>query len=397
MRVTVTELKKMIAESVAKNITKEQVAAASAPPARAPMAPGAARGAAPSQSAPLDLDRVSGTTDQSWLFRDRTPATGAAQAPEVSAFITRTAAVIRDLTSRGRPGSPGSATRSQLSLARRVINQTPDYATNRQAQAQAQSYLDAAKASITRGIQQANQKISEIDRFMAQSSDARRMSGAYERQGTGIASRGGITPDQSATMANALNTQQRRQLETIKQMLQTQILPVYQNLQATISPLNATSGGRVLSAINNPRTGTQLLQNMENQLTQSPLAALLGLRAAGGGAGSIESQLPGGSLTTEGAADAPADKIHAAAERAPDTVGAPLASRPRSGGMPPAPASSAPATRSSATTVRELRSMVREVIEEMMGHEEKKELDEVEELKEAVRKVVRAELKRSAR
>ena len=95
--------------------------------------------------------------------------------------------------------------------------------------------------------------------------------------------------------------------------------------------------------------------------------------------------------------DAPADRIHAAAERAPDTVGAPLASRPRSGGMPPAPASSAPATRSSATTVRELRSMVREVIEEMMGHEEKKELDEVEELKEAVRKVVRAELKRSAR
>ena len=45
-----------------------------------------------------------------------------------------------------------------------------------------------------------------------------------------------------------------------------------------------------------------------------------------------------------------------------------------------------------------LRSMVREVIEEMMAHkEEKEELDEVEKLKEAVRKMVRAELKRSGK
>ncbi|NBW58862.1 hypothetical protein EBR43_14030 [bacterium] len=96
--------------------------------------------------------------------------------------------------------------------------------------------------------------------------------------------------------------------------------------------------------------------------------------------------------------DAPADRIHAAAERAPDTVGAPLASRPRSGGMPPAPASSAPATRSSATTVRELRSMVREVIEEMMKKEvAEEEMDEAAKLKEAVRKMVRAELKRSGK
>lgn len=379
MRVTVTELKRMIAESVAKNITKEQVAAASVPPARAPMAPGAARGAAPSQSGPLDLDRVSGTTDQSWLFRDRTPATGATQAPEVSAFITRTAAVIRDLTSRGRPGSPGSATRSQLSLARRVINQTPDYATNRQAQAQAQSYLDAAKASITRGIQQTNQKISEIDRFIAQSSDARRMSDRYESQPTGLAGITSRSPSaaQSATMANALNTQQRRQLETIKQMLQTQILPVYQNLQATISPLNATSGGRVLSAINNPRTGTQLLQNMENQLTQSPLAALLGLRAAGGGAGSIESQLPGGSLTTEGVEEAPPEAGVGMMPRRPGSVRTPEMPRP------------AP------TPTNEIRRMVREVIEEMMKKEE--QMDEAEKLEEAVRKIVRQTLKRSGK
>lgn len=45
-----------------------------------------------------------------------------------------------------------------------------------------------------------------------------------------------------------------------------------------------------------------------------------------------------------------------------------------------------------------LRSMVREVIEEMMAHkEEKEEKDEVEKLKEAVRKMVRAELKRSGK
>jgi len=49
------------------------------------------------------------------------------------------------------------------------------------------------------------------------------------------------------------------------------------------------------------------------------------------------------------------------------------------------------------TPTNEIRRMVREIIEEMMGYEGKKELDEVEELKEAVRKVVRAELKRSAR
>jgi hypothetical protein len=98
------------------------------------------------------------------------------------------------------------------------------------------------------------------------------MSDRYESQTTGLAGITSRSPSaaQSATMANTLNTQQRTQLETIKQMLQTQILPVYQNLQATISPLNATNGGRVLSAINNPRTGTQLLQNMENQLTQTP-------------------------------------------------------------------------------------------------------------------------------
>ena len=44
-----------------------------------------------------------------------------------------------------------------------------------------------------------------------------------------------------------------------------------------------------------------------------------------------------------------------------------------------------------------LRRMVREVIEEMMGHEVEKEMNEVEELKEAVRKMVRAELKRSGK
>jgi hypothetical protein len=357
MRVTVTELKKMIAESVAKNITKEQVAAASAPPARAPMAPDAARGAAPSQSVP----------------RPDRPLDGATQAPAVDAFITRTAAVIRDLTSRGRPGSPGSATRSQLSLARRVINQTPDYATNRQAQAQAQSYLDAAKASIARGIQQANQKTQEIDRFMIQSSDARRMSDRYERQPTDLAGITSRSPSatQSATMANTLNTQQRTQLETIKQMLQTQILPVYQNLQATISPLNATSGGRVLSTINNPRTGTQLLQNMENQLTRSPVAALLGLRAPASGEDNF--------TVTEGAADAPTD------------AGVGMMPRPRGSVRTPEMPRPAP------TPTNEIRRMVREIIEEMMGYEGKKELDEVEELKEAVRKVVRAELKRSAR
>ena len=43
-----------------------------------------------------------------------------------------------------------------------------------------------------------------------------------------------------------------------------------------------------------------------------------------------------------------------------------------------------------------LRKMVREVIEEMMS-QEKEELDEVEKLKEAVRKMVRAELKRSGK
>lgn len=43
-----------------------------------------------------------------------------------------------------------------------------------------------------------------------------------------------------------------------------------------------------------------------------------------------------------------------------------------------------------------LRRMVREVIEEMMGHKEE-EPDEVKELKEAVKKMVRAELKRSGK
>ena len=91
------------------------------------------------------------------------------------------------------------------------------------------------------------------------------------------------------------------------------------------------------------------------------------------------------------------DRIRAAADRAPDSVGAVLAPRRSSGAMPPAPASPAPA-RSSTATVRELRSMVREVIEEMMGHEvEKEELDEVEKLKESVRNMVRAELKRSGK
>lgn len=95
--------------------------------------------------------------------------------------------------------------------------------------------------------------------------------------------------------------------------------------------------------------------------------------------------------------EAPADRIHAAAASAPDSRGAVLASRRSGGAMPPAPVSSAPApARSTTTTVQELRSMVREVIEEMMAHKEE-ELDEVEKLKEAVRKMVRAELKRSGK
>lgn len=92
-----------------------------------------------------------------------------------------------------------------------------------------------------------------------------------------------------------------------------------------------------------------------------------------------------------------ADRIHAAAARTPDSVGTVLAPRRSGVAMPPTPTSSAPARSSTPTTVRELRSMVREVIEEMMGHVVEKEMNEVEELKEAVRKMVRAELKRSGK
>ena len=90
--------------------------------------------------------------------------------------------------------------------------------------------------------------------------------------------------------------------------------------------------------------------------------------------------------------------IHAIASRAPSSAPGETFAMPRTSRVPPPPpSSSAPApARSSTATVRELRSMVREVIEEMMGHEEK-EMNEVEELKEAVRKMVRAELKRSGK
>ena len=88
--------------------------------------------------------------------------------------------------------------------------------------------------------------------------------------------------------------------------------------------------------------------------------------------------------------------IHAPASRTPNSSRSDTFEMPRTSRVPPPPASSAP-VRSSATTVRELRSMVREVIEEMMGHEVEKEMNEVEELKEAVKKMVRAELKRSGK
>lgn len=284
MKVTVTELKKMIAESLAKNLTKEQVAAAAPRAARPSMSSAAPTSAAPaSSSAPLDLDQVTGNNPNlDRAIASRPPATGAAPARELDALTQRTTAVIRDLTSRGRPGAPGTATRSQLSLARRVINQTPDYATNREAQARVEGYLNAAKESIARGVQQASQKIQELDMLTSQSFAAARMSGAYERQGTGIASRGGITPDQSATMARRLSPQQESQIRGLKRILQM-MLPVYQNLQRTISPLRAANGGTVLSTINNPRTGTQLLQNMENEITRMPEAALIGLRAPASG------------------------------------------------------------------------------------------------------------------
>jgi len=97
----------------------------------------------------------------------------------------------------------------------------------------------------------------------------------------------------------------------------------------------------------------------------------------------------------------PAERIQAAASRTPGSGPGDTFAMPRNSRVPPelrsATPGSSPST-SDTTTVRELRSMVREVIEEMMGYEKgNEEMYEAEKLKEAVRKMVRAELKRSGR
>jgi len=345
MKVTVTELKKMIAESLAKNLTKEQVAAAAPRAARPSMSSAAPTSAAPaSSSAPLDLDQVTGNNPNlDRAIANRPPATGAAPARELDALTQRTTAVIRDLTSRGRPGAPGTATRSQLSLARRVINQTPDYATNREAQARVEGYLNAAKESIARGVQQASQKIQELDMLTSQSFAAARMSGRYESQPTGLA---GITNGvpgaaQTALMARRLSPQQESQIRGLKRILQM-MLPVYQNLQRTISPLRAANGGTVLSTINNPRTGTQLLQNMENEITRMPEAALIGLRAPASGGDNF--------TVTEG--EAPSDAGVGMMQRRPGSVRTPEMPRP------------APRTSGTSSVVEMIRKEVKKVMQE---------------------------------
>ena len=86
-----------------------------------------------------------------------------------------------------------------------------------------------------------------------------------------------------------------------------------------------------------------------------------------------------------------------ATDHSPPSYAAPLAGRQRSGGVPPAPRSASTSASTPATT-NEIRKMVREVIEEMMDNEKvNEEMYEAEKLKEAVKKMVRAELKRSGR
>jgi hypothetical protein len=350
MRVTVTELKKMIAESVTKNITKEQftnpyyAASQRAARSRAPMPTGDSTGGTVSQGT-----SPSGDTGRRMAPYEFSPNAGTVQVPSELGDNARKIwdnvepTALASLVSR----MSRLLERGQETEIAQILTWITQGATA--AQTRASNMANYARSSNVGALRDPNYK----NKIVAWATRARAVAATLSRA---------LPPNVEAMPAGSPERQQLIQtLRQINTQLVERLGREWGQLESDFSRIRPENP-EALRAAGRPQTVG--MTGAQGQTVAVPVNEIRKM---------IRKAL------AEGAADAPTDAGVGMMPRPQRSVRTPEMPRP------------AP------TPTNEIRRMVREIIEEMIGYEGKKELDEVEELKEAVRKVVRAELKRSAR